>query len=323
MAQWLLRCVSRPRHSITHANTRARKGASTGRTNRALLIAVALMTACGNSKSAEQAGAGHIADVASSVSASSVQSQGAPSLGTQPAAGAVQSLARAAGGADGARYTARRGATSATVGDGMIVGRIGGGERASRDTIIVPTHDLAACEPFTQRAVPSAGDGVGNAVVWLVGVASGPADTASRRSTLRLAGCRLEPRVQRVPAGSTLMISSRDAMMTRLRFVDVDGDGSPRTTVLFNDAGQVVPTSDATARGGLIVVRDDLHPWVRAYVAVAPHPFVAVTAADGQFRFDGVPPGRYTLVVWSEVLGARTRELNVTSGVETRIDVKY
>jgi len=205
----------------------------------------------------------------------------------------------------------------------MIVGRIGGGERASRDTIIVPTHDLAACEPFTQRLLPSAADGVGNAVVWLVGVASGPADTASRRSALRLAGCRLEPRVQRVPVGGTVMLSSKDPMMTRLRFVDVGGDGPPRTTVLFNDAGQVVPTSAATTRGGLVEVRDDLHPWVRAYIAVAPHPFVAVTGADGQFRFDGVPAGRYTLVVWSEVLGTRTRELTVTSGVETRIDVKY
>ena len=315
MAQWLPRRVSRRCKLTTRIAKRATICAS--------VVALASVGACGKSESADQAGAGRIADVATSVSASSVQAQGAPSLGAQPASGAVQSLARAAGGADGARYTARRGPTSATVGDGMIVGRIGGGERASRDTIIVPTHDLAACEPFTQRAVPSAGDGVGNAVVWLVGVASGPADTASRRSALRLAGCRLEPRVQRVPAGSTLMISSRDAMMTRLRFVDVDGDGSPRTTVLFNDAGQVVPTSDATARGGLIVVRDDLHPWIRAYVAVAPHPFVAVTAADGQFRFDGVPPGRYTLVVWSEALGTRTRELTVTSGVETRIDVKY
>lgn len=209
------------------------------------------------------------------------------------------------------------------IGDGTIVGRIGGGERASRDSIIVPTHDHAACEPFTQRALPSASDGVGNAVVWLVGVATGPADAASRRASLRLAGCRLEPRVQRVPVGGTIMVSSKDAMMTRLRFVDVGGDGVPRATVLFNDAGQVVPTSEATARGGLIEVRDDLHPWVRAYIAVAPHPFVSVTEADGQFRFDGVPSGRYTLVVWSEVLGTRTRELTVTGGVETRIDVKY
>ncbi len=327
MAQWLPHRVSRPRIIDAHAMPSPTIGANRGVGSRArkcaLVVVVALTTACGDGRSAEQAGSGRIADVASSVAASGVQAQGAPSVGAQPGSGAVQSLTRAAGGADGGRYTARRAGTSAVISDGMIVGRIGGGERASRDTIIIPTHDHSACEPFTQRALPSAADGVGNAVVWLVGVASGPADTTSRRSALRLAGCRLEPRVQRVPVGGTIMVTSKDAMMTRLRFVDVGGDGTPRATVLFNDAGQVVPTSNPTARGGLVEVRDDLHPWVRAYIAVAPHPFVAVTEADGLFRFEGVPAGRYTLVVWSEVLGTRTRELTVTSGVETRIDVKY
>lgn len=319
MAQWMPRCGSRPFNIPTCAANRAAKCAA----KCASVFAFASIAACGKGKFAEQTGTGRIADVASSVSASNVDAQGAPSLGAKSAAVAVPSLARAAGGTDGAHYTVRSGSTSATIGDGIIVGRIGGGERASRDTIVVPTHNMAACEPFTQRAVPSAEDGVGNAVVWLVGVASGPSDAASRRAPLRLAGCRLEPRVQRVPVGGTMMITSRDAMMSRLRFVDVGGDGAARATVLFNDVGQVVPTSAATARAGLIEVRDDLHPWVRAYIAVAPHPFVAVTVADGKFRFDGVPTGRYTLVVWSEVLGTRTRELVVTSGVETRIDITY
>ena len=119
------------------------------------------------------------------------------------------------------------------------------------------------------------------------------------------------------------MITSRDAMMSRLRFVDLAHEATVRATTLLNDKGQVVPTSDVAALAGLVEVRDDLHPWVRGYIAVAPHPFVAVTEPDGIFRFDGVPPGSYTLVVWQEKLGVRTRAIRVSSGVETRVSIEY
>ncbi len=228
----------------------------------------------------------------------------------------VLSLARAAGGADGLRYT-----VSAPDSSGFIVGKIGGG--APRDTSITPTHDLSVCRPFTQSLVPSRDGGVGNSVVWLVGVATGPRDDAPRRVRVLLDGCRLDPRVQRVVAGGTVMLTSRDAMMTRLQFIDVGGVSASRGTVLFNDAGQVVPTSDAAKVPGLVQIRDDLHPWVRAYLAVTPHPFVAVTAADGAFRFDNVPPGSYTLVVWHERFGTKQQRVRVDAHVETRVELTY
>jgi hypothetical protein len=203
---------------------------------------------------------------------------------------------------------------------GTILGLVTGGTK--RDTSIVPTHDLTVCRPFTESTVPSQQGGVGNAVVWLEGVADGPKDEAPRRVKLTLNGCRLEPRVQRVAAGGTVMVNSRDAMMSRLQFVAV-GETVSRATLMMSDAGQVVPSSDATMPAGLVEVRDDRHPWVRAWLAVTPHPFVAVTQADGAFRFDNVPPGKYTLVAWQERLGARRTSIRVEAGVMVTVEVLY
>ena len=108
----------------------------------------------------------------------------------------MRSLARAAGGPDGRTYT-----VSALASHGFIAGKIGGA--APHDTSIAPTHDLSVCRPFTESLVPSRDGGVGNSVVWLVGVESGPADDAPRRVRVMLDGCRLDPRVQRVAAGGT------------------------------------------------------------------------------------------------------------------------
>lgn len=227
----------------------------------------------------------------------------------------VDALAHAAGGPDGTSYTA-----TVVPNPGVVVGEITGG--SPMDTSIVPTTDLEVCRPFSQSLVPSRNGGVGNAVVWLSGVSSGPKDDAPRRARLTLDGCRFEPRVQRVALTSTLLVNGRDAMLSRLAFT-VDGEVAPRATVLLSDAGQIVPTEAVGARAGLVRVEDERHRWVRAYVAVAPHPFVAITAADGQFRFDGIPPGRYTLHIWHERLGTREKTVRVDGGVQARVSVAY
>ena len=234
---------------------------------------------------------------------------------------ALLSLSHAAGGVDGTTYTVQAPSPSATA--GAIVGRLTGGGRLTAALPVEPTHNLAACKPFVETVLPSRNDGVGNAVVWLVGVPAGPADNAPRRITLKLGGCRLFPRVQRVTVGGTVLVSSLDAMTSRLQFRDAGRVDVLRETVRFNDAGQVVPTSLVAAQPGLVEVRDDLHPWVHAWLAVTPHPFVVVTTDDGQFRFEGVPPGAYTLVVWSESRGTQSRAVRSTSGIETRVDLKF
>ena len=61
----------------------------------------------------------------------------------------------------------------------------------------------------------------------------------------------------------------------------------------------------------LIPVKDNQHPWERAYIAVMDHPFFAVTDEFGRFEIRGLPPGVYTLVVWHERLGEQQVEIAV------------
>ena len=50
----------------------------------------------------------------------------------------------------------------------------------------------------------------------------------------------------------------------------------------------------------------DIHSHMSAYILVFNHPFFAVTDDDGRYAIPSVPPGTYTLLVWSE-LGRRSR----------------
>jgi hypothetical protein len=202
------------------------------------------------------------------------------------------------------------------------------------DSLLQPTHDVSICKPMIHAPFVGSSDGLGDAVVWLAGVTSGASDTSSRRVPLTLNDCQLEPRVQRAAVGATLLVGSRDAMNARLRFISADDttivdsagarvEVAPRELVPLADAGAVVPVSSVLAEPGLVEVRDDHHPWVRGWIAVAPHPYVAISNANGEFSFDRVPAGTYVLVTWHERLGRIEMPVLVETGIETRVVVEF
>jgi hypothetical protein len=61
---------------------------------------------------------------------------------------------------------------------------------------------------------------------------------------------------------------------------------------------------------------------MRAWVVVAEHPFFAVSGASGEFALDNVPPGKYTLKIWHETLGAVTRDVTVDDKPVTSVTVE-
>lgn len=235
---------------------------------------------------------------------------------------------RLAAGAKGYHVDDVEGAHGTLTGEVQLIGTM------PVDTMVVPDRDSTGCRAFQDATFPSARSArsakkdssahdVGNAVVWLMGVTHGPRDVFPRRVNLVLDDCHFEPRVMVAPAGATINTSNRDDMIVKLKFADHGHSNTPRATIGFTDPGQVVPSALPLANPGLIEITDEKHPWVRGFIAVAPHPFVAVTEADGKFVFDGVPPGEYQLVAWHERLGARVMPVKVEAGVTTTIGVKY
>ena len=51
---------------------------------------------------------------------------------------------------------------------------------------------------------------------------------------------------------------------------------------------------------GIVPVFCHLHSDMAAIILVLDNPFFAVPDAEGQYRIEGIPPGRYTLVAWHE-----------------------
>ena len=70
-----------------------------------------------------------------------------------------------------------------------------------------------------------------------------------------------------------------------------------------------------------IPVGCDIHPWMRAYLAVVDNPYFAVTPAGGSVTLEKVPPGTYVIAVWQEKLG--TEEQRITLEARGSANVQF
>jgi plastocyanin len=69
-------------------------------------------------------------------------------------------------------------------------------------------------------------------------------------------------------------------------------------------------------RPGIVRVFCDIHSHMSAFILVFAHSYFASTDEAGRYRIEGVPPGRYTLVVWTDGEERSRREVTVREGTE-------
>jgi hypothetical protein len=121
-------------------------------------------------------------------------------------------------------------------------------------------------------------------------------------------GCRYHPHVFGMLVGQTLQIKNSDGILHNIKAKGVKNRP-------FNISQPSVMTSEKTftAPEVMVPLECNVHGWMHAWAGVLPHPFFAVTGADGSFSIKGLPPGTYTIEAWHEKYGTQTATVTVTA----------
>ena len=130
--------------------------------------------------------------------------------------------------------------------------------------------------------------------------------------TLDQDGCRYHPHVLGIMVGQTLAIKNADGILHNIKAKAVKN----RPFNVSQPTSMTTPRT-FTAPEVMIPLECNVHGWMHAWLAVLPHPFYAVTGADGSFSLKGLPPGTYTIEAWHEKYGTQTATVTVTAGPKT------
>jgi plastocyanin len=166
------------------------------------------------------------------------------------------------------------------------------------------TQDQATCGTSVSlpRLALGKSNGVKHAFVYLDGVQSVQEFRPREPVLVDQNKCQYVPHALVVPTGTKLEITNSDPILHNVHGQQAGEDG---LQTLFNIAqpvrGQHTPVDQALTKPGIVLLSCEAgHPWMNAYVFVANHPYVAVTADNGEFVIADVPAGTYRIKMWHE-----------------------
>ena len=133
--------------------------------------------------------------------------------------------------------------------------------------------------------------------------------------TLDQRGCRYTPHVIAIQQGGTVSYLNSDATSHNIHTMPTQpGNASlDITEPAISEADHTAPARTQTfpTPEVMLPVRCNNHPWMSAFINVAPNPWFAVTGDDGSFHITGLPPGTYTLAAVHEKLGEQDIQITV------------
>lgn len=172
-----------------------------------------------------------------------------------------------------------------------------------------PACALATEPNLTEQYVVDHGH-LANVYVYIKsGVPDSTAQTSVPAIVLDQKGCRYVPHVIALQQGGSVEFRNSDPTMHNIHTTPSQV-GNDSVDLSETPMGQP-QTERFKSAEAMLPVRCNNHPWMSAFLNIAPNSYFAVTGADGSFTLPNLPPGTYTLAAIHEKLGEQDIQISV------------
>jgi hypothetical protein len=175
----------------------------------------------------------------------------------------------------------------------------------------VAMKDSAVCSkagvPDESLVVDPATKGIANVFVYMP---KKPGDIApelreSKEKVVKFdqEGCHFIPHALILRTDQTIAILSGDPISHNTDVVGVRNSGQNQT-ISMDRVGTTKWTFPEAERMP-IMVKCDIHPWMRAWWLILDHPYAAISGKDGKFTIEKVPAGTQEFMAWQDANDGR------------------
>ncbi|MBX3324799.1 MAG: carboxypeptidase regulatory-like domain-containing protein [Nitrospira sp.] len=163
--------------------------------------------------------------------------------------------------------------------------------------------------PIDEIVISDESRGIEGVIVSLENITRGKPLPSPGSLVIENRGCRFLPPVFVAIVDATLQIQNLDPVM-HYTHARLDTRFGPTVWNIIQQAG-AEGRSKLLDTPGLLDIRCDLHPNMKAFIRVLDHPYFDQTSFEGHFELRNVPPGSYTLNAWHPRFGTRSTPVSV------------
>jgi plastocyanin len=130
--------------------------------------------------------------------------------------------------------------------------------------------------------------------------------------------CEYVPHVLAIPVGAMVKIKNSDGILHNVHTFSEKNSPFNRAQPKY-----LQEISEKFTKPEVVSLRCDVHGWMSGWIVVTESSFYYVTSADGSFKLESVPVGKYTLEVWHETLGKTTQSVEVKLAEVTNVTFEF
>lgn len=183
---------------------------------------------------------------------------------------------------------------------------------------VVPTKDQNICKVREEPLIiVGPGDGVKDAVVYITDIKEGKSfDKPETPAVIDNRDCRFVPHVQVAKIGPVGILNSDPLFHNTHVFYG--------KKTAFNVALPLkgMSVTQTLKQPGVVRLACDSHGWMRGWIYVVENPYYDITAQDGTFAIEDVPPGEHTVLVWQEETGITEKKITVKPGETVTLEIE-